>query len=122
MVKRTLLVLGIVLIAIGIIGYFNDPVFGIFDVDILHTTIHLLTGVAAVLYARTQEETPRTGTKLLGVVYLVLSVLGFVWPNDMLFGLIQVNTADNVLHILFAFLFLAVGFATAPQSEVSSIA
>jgi hypothetical protein len=48
--------------------------------------------------------------QVMGVIYLVVALLGFVWPSDMLLGLVRINMADNVLHLLFTVVILAAGF------------
>lgn len=110
-VKNSVLVLGVIFLAIGLLGFFNDPLFGIFDVNSISNIIHLLTGVIAVATAMNGEESARSFSRIFGVVYTLLAVLGFILPGDVLFGLMPDNLADNFLHLVFGLAFLALGYA-----------
>lgn len=108
------LLFGAVLALVGVLG----PVLGganneliIFGRNYLHDAIHLLSGVAGLAagyYAGGQYAGQYN--KALGVVYALVTVLGFVL-FDLFAGLIALNTADNFLHLALAVAFLAVGFA-----------
>lgn len=105
---------GAVLALIGVLG----PVLGgangdliIFGRNYLHDAIHLLSGLAG-LAAGYYAGGKFAGdyNKTLGVVYALVTVLGFVL-FDLFANLINLNTADNFLHLALAVAFLAVGFA-----------
>lgn len=107
------LVLGAVLALIGILGPIvagrEGLLFG-FGRNYLHDAIHLLSGLAGLAagyYAggRFAEEYH----KALGVTYLLVVILGFV-AFDLMAELINLNMADNLLHLVLAVAFLAVGF------------
>jgi len=105
---------GAVLALVGVLG----PVLGgasgdliIFGRNYLHDGIHLLSGLAGLAagyYAGGQYASDYN--KALGVVYLLVTVLGFVL-FDLFADLIALNTADNFLHLALAVVFLGVGFA-----------
>ena len=46
---------GAVFLLIGIVGFVNNPIFGLFEVDTMHNIVHLLSGVAG-LYLSLQGE------------------------------------------------------------------
>jgi hypothetical protein len=50
----------------------------------------------------------------LGVAYLVLTVIGFL-SADAILGLVPINTADNILHLLIGLAGVAAGLATPEQ-------
>jgi len=105
---------GAVLALVGVLG----PVLGgasgeliIFGRNYLHDAIHLLSGLAGLAagyYAGGQYASEYN--KALGVVYLLVTILGFVL-FDLFADLIALNTADNFLHLALAVVFLGVGFA-----------
>lgn len=101
-------VLGAVLLLIGIIGFINDPVFGLFNVNALHNLIHLLSGAIGI-WAGVWGGVlaARWFNKVFGIVYAVVAVLGFA---GLLTGLLDLNAADNWLHVLFAVVPIGVGF------------
>jgi Domain of unknown function (DUF4383) len=122
------LVVGVVLVAAGIIGFFYESsfttdesvrgsVFGLLDVNGWHNVVHIATGLLGILAARTLTSA-RTYCLLFGVVYALVCVWGFIVGNDgSVLGIVPVNTADNILHLLLA----AGGFvayaASAPGRE-----
>ena len=83
-------IIGVVLILVGLVGLvLGDQVWlGILNVDILEDVVHLITGslLAYVGFGRVDQALTRTVVGVLGVIYLVVGVLGFVVP--MIFGLI----------------------------------
>lgn len=111
MAKKVVMTLGVVFVLVGLLGFVNDPVLGLFEVDLWHNLVHLLSGVLALVFAMKGEEGAKMFAKVFGVVYTLVAVLGLLLPGDMLLGLIEVNLADDLLHVLLALVFLYVGFA-----------
>jgi hypothetical protein len=111
------LVLGIVFVLIGILGFV--PVFvpggallGIFGVNALHNVVHLLFGVVGIAAALTGW--PRIYNQVAGIVYFLIGILGFIpalVPHGLLLGLVDVNVADNILHLVIGAAAVYVGFA-----------
>ena len=105
---------GIVLTAVGILGFVpgvtsaSGLLLGIFQVDALHNIIHIATGLIALYVAKTGMH-QMLYFKVFGVVYGIVTVAGFVQGSTVL-GLIGVNMADNVLHLLIAAIALYAGF------------
>lgn len=110
MAKKVVLLFGVVLTLVGIIGFFNDPIFGIFEVDTLHNVVHILTGVLALAFGKS-EASAKMFAKVFGVVYAVVALAGLALGGDKILGLIEANMADHLLHVLLALVFLYVGFA-----------
>ena len=102
-------VLGAVFILVGIIGFFNNPVLGIFQVDAMHNVIHLVSGILAIIFAASGESAAKSFSKVFGVIYALVAILGLAFGGNIL-GLMTVNMADNILHIVLALVFLYVGF------------
>jgi hypothetical protein len=48
-----------------------------------------------------KRATARTGALVFGVLYVVVTIIGFADGEDIL-GLFPVNTADNFLHLVLA--------------------
>jgi hypothetical protein len=111
------LVVGAVLIAAGVIGFFyesaftsnestRDAVFGILDVNGWHNAVHIVTGLVALAMAQRYAREFALG---FGVVYLIVAVWGSI------LSIIPVNTEDNVLHAIFAVAGFAVYALTAAE-------
>ncbi|MBX4211678.1 MAG: DUF4383 domain-containing protein [Candidatus Yanofskybacteria bacterium] len=99
---------GIVFVVVGIIGFFNDPVFGLFEVDTAHNLVHLVSGLLALIMSRS-EGGARTYAKLFGIVYGVVTVWGFLNGSGQVLGM-DTNGADNILHLILTLPLLYVGF------------
>jgi hypothetical protein len=110
MTKKFLSVVGIVFIIVGLLGFFNDPVLGLFEVDTMHNIIHLLSGILALIFASQGDGPARMFAKVFGAVYALVAIIGFV-QGDTVLGIITINTADNYLHVLLALLFFLIGFS-----------
>jgi hypothetical protein len=109
-------ILGLVLVLVGILGFFNNPVLGIFRVDTIHNLIHLGSGLFLLLYGGQNSATARNAFLGLGLIYLVVTALGFVQVTedpDNLLGFIAMNPADNYLHAALTAVFLTLGLKKA---------
>ena len=118
------LVIGVTLVAAGILGFFynasfdtgdgleRDAVLGILDVNAWHNLVHIATGLLGLAVAASYGGS-RGYAIGLGVVYLVVALLGFIaGDGDEIFNLIPVNTEDNVLHLLIGIAGVGAGLAT----------
>jgi hypothetical protein len=112
------LVFGAVYVLVGILGFFvansftggsADDKLILFPVNHMHNIVHLLIG-AALLFGSTRADLAKTINLVVGVVYALVAVLGFmgvVTPeliNDR-------GVADDFLHLATAI--LAIYFGTA---------
>jgi len=111
MIKNTITFIGVVFLIVGILGFFMNPILGIFETDAIHNIIHLATGIAAILTGLTSEAAARGSAKLFGVIYAVVAVLGLISPAGDILGIIANNSADTLFHFVFAAIFLVLGFA-----------
>lgn len=99
--KKTAMILGWVFLVLGILGFIGNPLVGeeaLFHTNGTHNLVHLIFGVLLLWVA--YKATSKVGMvlKVLGVVYLLVAVLG-LFMNPVL-GILEVNGADNVLHIV----------------------
>jgi hypothetical protein len=112
------------LVVAGIIGFFYSSdfgspgnvgaVFGILDVNGWHNVVHILTGVLGLLAFSAGAYAARQYALAFGAVYVVFAAWGFIaGSGDSILGIIPVNTADNVLHLLIGVGGLVAGLATA---------
>lgn len=111
MTKSVTWILGIVLVLVGIAGFFVNGTLLVFQVDTVHNIVHLLSGVVAIGAASSSESYSRMYLIVFGLVYGVVTLVGFLNGGDIL-GLFQVNDADNYLHAAIAVVSLGVGFGS----------
>lgn len=90
---------GVVFLLVGVLGFVTaSPLLGFFDVDPVHNVIHLVSGVLAFICAGMGYGAARGFLIVFGIVYGLVTLLGFLNGGNVL-GLIQVNQADNYLHL-----------------------
>ncbi len=113
--KMAATVFGAVFVLVGILGFVMDPILGIFQTSLLHNLVHLISGVALLAGAFIDNgRNSRMALLALGVVYALVTVLGFLLPdlvNTLLGGTDTnraVDQADNFLHLLLAAALIAV--------------
>ena len=112
MVQKLAWVFAVVFILIGVLGFVpgittDGYLLGIFEVDWLHNIIHLASGILAAILASSGYASAYF--KIFGLVYLAVTILGFMDGSSVL-GLFNVNSADNILHLVIAVVSLAIGF------------
>jgi len=116
---------GTVLTIGGVVGFFYsasfgspgevDKVLGIFAVNGWHNVVHLVTGLLGLVAVGYAARAYALG---LGFVYLVLAVWGFIiGGGESILGVVPVNGADNVLHLVIAVAGAAAGLATPAKSS-----
>ena len=104
------IVLGIIFVLIGLLGFFNNPVLGLFEVNTAHNLIHIISGIVLLAGAYSSLGSSMA-LKIIGIVYAIIVILGFFLVTDgMLLGFIAMNTADQWLHVVLAVVILAAGF------------
>ncbi|HWI07764.1 MAG TPA: DUF4383 domain-containing protein [Solirubrobacteraceae bacterium] len=115
------LVFGATLLLVGILGFIAEASFNtgadvdgsnliVFEVNGWHNLVHIASGLLGLALWR-NAASARSFALGFGAVYLVVTIWGFVDGNDVL-GLIPVNAADNVLHLLIALAGIAAGLAS----------
>ncbi len=113
MLRTMSLLFGLAFVAIGIAGYMpaftsNGLLFGIYEVDSMHNIVHIVSGIIALL-AAAKASYAKLYFQVFGLLYGATAVIGF-WHAGDIFGMIHVNTADNILHTVIAVIALYFGF------------
>lgn len=109
--RMTAMILGGVLVLVGLLGFAMDPLLGLFEVDVLHNVVHLLTGAILLGAAFLNNGAYARATNItLGIVYLLVALVGWVAPA-VFDGIMQTNNADHWLHLLLGVVLVGFGFA-----------
>ncbi len=126
------LVIGVTLVAAGILGFFysasfstgdgaeREALLGILDVNAWHNLVHIASGAVGLLVVASYR-----GARLyalgLGAVYLVVTLLGFIaGDGGEILNLIPVNTEDNFLHLLIGIAGIGAGLATPARDRLTA--
>ncbi|MCW2740462.1 MAG: hypothetical protein JWR45_884 [Blastococcus sp.] len=112
------LAFGAIYLLVGIVGFFvtgfdnfagnaqHEKLLGLFMINPLHNIAHILVGIAGLALARTLAGA-RTYGWLLAGLYAVLFVYGLI-ASGKDWDFLNINSGDNVLHILTALVGLAI--------------
>ena len=102
-------VFGVVFVAVGLLGFVTGNPLLWFQIDNVHNVIHLASGIVAFIAASSGYAAARWYLIIFGLVYGLVTLLGFLNDGNVL-GIIQVNQADNYLHLAITLGTLGVGF------------
>lgn len=108
-------VFGVVLLLVGILGFIpgittDNYLLGIFHVNALHNIVHLVSGAAGLWAAKSGAKAAKMYFQVFGVIYALVTVLGFFYGDDAILGLVSNNMADTFLHLIIAVVALYLGF------------
>jgi hypothetical protein len=114
------LVFGAVYLLVGIVGFFvtgfdnfadnsQHEMLLFFMINPLHNVVHIVIGLAGLLLARTLAGA-RTYGWLLAVGYAAAFVYGLIAVGKS-WDFLNINAADNVLHIITAVVGLVIALA-----------
>lgn len=104
-------IFGSVFVISGVLAWTPNPLVssvGFFVSNAPHTIIHL--GVGLLLVAAPFYKISTRSIRIAGFVYAALALLGFALPWPIL-GLIEMNAAEQWLHVILAALLLFIGYA-----------
>jgi Domain of unknown function (DUF4383) len=127
--KTAALLIGIIFIAVGLLGFIDNPIVGnpdkaIFHTDTVHNVVHIVSGALFVLVALVAPGSCTTLLILFGLVYLLIGVIGLATIGTsnssmgMEFGFLHINGADNFLHVALGIFIFLVGVATRRKVSV----
>lgn len=94
---------------LGAFEPFSGFLLGLFAVNWLHNVAHIAIGAAGLASYRSHTAA-RSYAIGIGVLYLRLFVIGLILP--LVFGLLPLNAADNILHLVSGGLALAIGLTS----------
>jgi hypothetical protein len=117
-------VVGIVLVAVGLLGFISNPIVSadpgaLFATNSIHNLIHIATGLLSVYIAfGLSGDTQANGVIGFGALYAAILLLVFLSPTLFgLFGDATANAADHALHAALALSAMTVGYVARAASE-----
>src|SRR4026208_1076156 len=118
MAKTIALVLGVVFILVGLVGFAAPNLLGA-HLSTSHNLIHVISGAISLYFGWMGSLSgARLFCLIFGVVYLLLGIVGFfvgagddrMW--DVIPGPLMLGTMDHVIHVVFGLVYLVGGFLT----------
>jgi hypothetical protein len=122
MLNKLSLLFGLIFLTLGILGFIpgvtpEEHMLGIFHVNAAHNVVHILTGLVALTAGFAGEHAAKVFFRIFGVVYGLVAVLGFVYGDRPILGVISSNSADTWLHVGIAAVALFLGFIVKESTE-----
>ncbi len=119
--KRFAQVTGVVLLLLGVIGLISgNYVFGI-NSSVFEDILHVVLGILGLVVGFSSSNAPAIQTvRLLGPVYLVVVVVGFIFPS--IFGLVEppLRIQDNIIHLLLGLIGTYAGYTDKLDSTTTN--
>ena len=108
--KTYAMVIGAVLVLLGLVGFFNHPILGIFGVNIAQDVLHLVGG-ALILWLASKGSAKPTNM-WVGIIALVVGLLWFAEGLDggLLAKIFAINAEISYLHIAVGIVSLGVAY------------
>lgn len=107
--KTYAMVIGAVLVLLGLVGFFNAPVLGIFGVNAAQNVLHLVGGALVLWFG--YKGSGKTANMWLGAIAAVVGVLGLLpVAKDWLASWFSINPAITYLHLAVAVVSLGVAY------------
>ena len=103
-------IVGIAFIGVAVWGFAAGDKVLMFQVNTAQNILHLLTGIAAFHFGYRTEHSARTCAAALAAIYGIVGVLGILGAAPVVSRL-NLNTPDNLLHIVCGAVFFAAAFA-----------
>ncbi len=109
MVKKTTIILGIIIAIVGILGFIKNPLIGsgsFFEANTAHNILHVVIGLVLVGVTLQYAKYTAVTLKTVGIVVTVIAIMGFISVTgsgkevNYLFQLFSVNQAVNWLHLV----------------------
>ena len=122
--KNICLAFGLPFVAVGVLGFFPNPLVshdGVFEVNVMHNLLHIAVGAIFIVGALFSELVARRTLRSLSMAGIALAVLGFVTKNNLILGLIHINEADKWLHAVLAVVILAAAFGVPEPRRQASL-
>src|SRR5687767_430762 len=115
MLKTLSSLFGVILITVGVLGFVpgvtaGDHLLGIFHVNAFHNVVHIVSGLIALMSAFAGEHASKLFFRVFGAVYGLVAILGFVYGDQHIFGVMSNNAADTWLHVGISAVSLLLGF------------
>jgi len=121
-VKIFALLFGIIFLMFGIAGFVpgaltDGQLVRVFKVNTWLNVLHLLTGLFAVIVCWMRRPYCRIYFQIIGTLYALIAVLGFIYDDNDLLGLFANNQSDTWFHVIAAIAALVVGYGEADTSS-----
>jgi hypothetical protein len=116
---------GLILVILGVLGFIpgitNDDkmIFGIFQVDTLHSIVHIVVGAIGLWMGMSGADSAKNYLRIFGVIFALFAVIGFL-QGDTILGIMATNMAHTWVYVVLALVFLWGGFSGGTSGAMPS--
>lgn len=110
-------IIGIIVALAGIIGFFNNPVIGILETNTIQNVVYIILGLLILM---STMKGHMMVTKIIGIIFAVLGILGFVLSGDTVIGLVESTTNVNSFNLIVGIIVLLIAFMNKGGSDHSA--
>lgn len=110
-------IIGIVFLIIGVAGFVPNLVIEehlvvVFHVNFWLNTLHVASGIFALLAGFSPRVILRLYYQIFGVLYAILALLGFIYGEREILDFLASNSPDTWFHVIVAIACLILGYAS----------
>ncbi len=115
MAKTLAIILGVILVLLGLLGFISNPLIGmnaLFATDGVHNLIHIVLGAILLIVAFWSSKDSVLWLKIIGAVVFLLGLIGiFTVPSagGMILSIAYTNGASDWLHLIAGVIIFAAG-------------
>ena len=121
MAKTVAMLVGVVFILVGIVGFFNHELLGA-HLGAVHNVIHLVSGALSLYFGSKGLAQARMFCLVFGAVYGLLGVVGMIAGSgadkELQLPSLTLGTKDHYIHIAIGVLYLSGGLATKAKAAL----
>lgn len=115
LVKPITGLLGLALLIVGIAGFFTGGIVWMFEVEVAHRIVLIISGLIALVSMRNYTYA-RLYLILFGLLFGIAGVIASLNEGNV-FGIFSVDVTTNLLHFGFAGIALLVGFGSKARAS-----
>ncbi len=100
-------IVGIIVALAGVIGFFNNPIIGILETSTIQNIVYIILGLLILMSVMKGQAML---TKIIGIVFAILGILGFVLSGNTVLGIVESTTNVNSFNLIVGIIVLLIAF------------
>jgi hypothetical protein len=112
--------IGAALLVLGVWGFIEAPVLGLFATNTAHSLVYIIVGAVLLYFGYAWGGMSMMVLKVIGILLVLLAAAGFVMGGDTVFGLLANSLNDQVLHLVAGVVLIWAGFMSGKRMEAPS--
>jgi hypothetical protein len=113
-------VVGAVLLVLGVWGFIDAPILGLFATNTVHSLVYIIVGALLLYFGYAWGGMSMMVLKVVGILLALLAIVGFAMGGDTLFGVLANSLNDQILHLVAGAVLLWAGFMSGKKEDMPS--